>query len=109
MEGRPLAVWLRVLGQIEEALGKALAQWGEPEALRPPATSAEGGTAARAALQNLDQRLERMRTSLELAGRHAAEVEALLAAESRAVEGWLRSIAARRQRLAGGAGQGTGE
>jgi hypothetical protein len=108
MEARPLAAWLQILGQIEEAVAKTLERWGEPVIPAPPPTPEADCSAARVVLQNIDQRFERMRTCLELAGRHAAEVEALLAAESREVEDWLLSVTAKRQTLESCASQGDG-
>jgi hypothetical protein len=99
MEARPLAAWMQVLGRIEESLVKTLERWGEPDIPAPPPTPEAGGPAARTVLQNIDQRFERMRTCLELAGRQAAEVEAQLAAEGRAVEDWLQAVAGTRQRV----------
>lgn len=92
MDTRPMAAWMQVLGQIEEVLAKTLDQWPEPETPEPSGTAAE--------LRPPDGRFARLQACLDQAGRDAAEVEALLAAELRAVEGWLEAAAGVRQKLA---------
>ncbi len=122
METRPWSAWLQVISQMEEVLAKTLERWGEPAIPAPAASpqplSPEGrgasfaplpsgergwgeaaGSVTGTALQNIDQRFERIRTCLELAGRQTAEVETQLAAESRAVEDWLQAVADLRPRL----------
>jgi hypothetical protein len=93
MEERPMAAWMQVLGQIDEALAKTLDQWPEPE------TQEAGGSTARHTLRYPDERFARLQACLDQAGREAAEVEALLTAQLQAVENWFRSTAEIRQRL----------
>ena len=99
METRPWSAWLQVISQMEEVLAKTLERWGEPAIPAPPPTPEAGSSVTWTALQNIDQRFERMRTCLELAGRQTTEVETQLAAESRAVEDWLQTVADLRPRL----------
>jgi hypothetical protein len=92
---------MQVLDRIEDTLDRSLARAAEPEA-HPAALSPPGEqrAVARRPLQLLDQRLSQMQDCLGLAGRRAAEAEALLDAEVQAVEHWQRLLAAARQKLA---------
>jgi hypothetical protein len=101
-EPRPLLAWLHVLGQIEQALHQALALHAEPA----PAPPHAGREARPAPLQVLDDRLARWQACLDQGERNAAEAEALLATEARALEDWSRALAAAGEKLAKAVGPG---
>jgi hypothetical protein len=96
-EARPLSAWMAVLDRIEEAMRESLAQAPEP----PPAPPVRE---AAAPVQALDERLARWGGRLEEMERSAAEADALLAGEARALEAWSQALAALRARLGGESG-----
>lgn len=101
-EPAPGVSWMQVLDRIELALAESLARAALPEGGQPPAPPAG---AAEAALSALDGRLAEMEACLERAEAEAAGADALLAAEAEALRGWLATLAATRQKLAGQADQ----
>ena len=93
---RPMAEWMRMLDQIEEALGRSLARVEEPAAAAPPV----GGGAADAAFARLEERLSRVADRLDDATRQVQEADADVAAGADGVRRWLDALAASRRRLA---------
>jgi hypothetical protein len=87
---------MQALEQIEEKLGNWLAQAVDSAAPIAPTDA----TPARAALQQIEQRFASAQTTLDKAGGHAAELEALLNEEARALQQWTESVAGNRRRLA---------
>jgi hypothetical protein len=96
-EPRPVVAWMRVLDRIEDTLGQSLALAAEPG---PGPAESEPGPRAAAPLERLDQRLAQLQACLERAEQNAASTDALLRAETDALQGWIDALAAAGRGLA---------
>jgi hypothetical protein len=82
----PLAEWMQVLDQIDQALAQWLDKVVEPAGALPlPMTT-------RPPREGLDERLRRLQETLDRCAANAAAADAALAAEAGALDGWWQEV-----------------
>jgi hypothetical protein len=99
------AAWTAILNNIDKTLTRSLDLVAERERQAPPEQRVGSGDAALAQpVTACDVRLDGLRSHVLRAERDAAEADAALLASEKALQYWLESLAAVRQRLADGPG-----
>jgi hypothetical protein len=106
-----MEAWLRMLDHVQESLTRALQDLDAHELWLAETESDAVATgtppdAERRCLDMIDDRLRGLAGHEQASGRLAADVEALLADDERAVGEWAEQVAAARRRLAGLAAAG---
>jgi hypothetical protein len=82
----PLAEWMQVLDQIDQALAEWVDKVVEPAGALPPPTT------TRPPREGLDERLGRLQETLDRCAANAAAADAALAAEAGALDGWRQEV-----------------
>ncbi len=87
-QSRPIAVWMKMLDDIDQALAESLARAVEQPV--SPAVTDENIGAALQAMRRLDERLANLQARLDRAAVGAAGTDAALAGQAAVLDNWQR-------------------